>query len=175
MLTGNKIIGQHEYDIRLLSGDDETDVQDLCERCSDFSELIEGRPPEKDAGHGILFDLPPGKKPKDKYVFGVYKENSVLIAVIDMVKDYKATGEWIIGLLMIDPSERGNGLGRKLHDLIKIWVSEKHGKALRIGVVEENYKGHGFRREMGYAEVDRVKNTYGNKEHTLIVMGLCLK
>ena len=118
-MIGNKIIGQHEYNIRLLSGDDEIDVQALCERCSDFSELIEGRPPEKDAGKSILFDLPPDKELKDKYVFGVYKENDILIAVIDIIKDYKIAGEWMIGLLMIDPSERGNSLGRKLHDLIK--------------------------------------------------------
>lgn len=85
MLIGNKIIGNYEYNIRLLSGDDEIDVQALCERCSDFSELIEGRPHEKDAGSSILFDLPPDKELKDKYVLGVYKENDVLIAVIEMV------------------------------------------------------------------------------------------
>jgi len=99
-LIGNKVIGKQEYNIRLLSGDDETDVQDLCVRCSDFFELSEGRPPEKDAGKNLLFDLPPGKTMKDKFVFGVYKKN-VLIAIIDIVKDYKATGEWIIGLFML--------------------------------------------------------------------------
>ena len=178
MLTGNKIIGDHAYNIRLLSGNDESDVQALCERCADFSELIEGRPPEKDAGHSILFDLPPGKELNDKYVFGIYKENEeneILIAVIDMIKDYKVTGEWIIGLLMIDPSERENGLGRTLHDLIKAWVSQENGVKLRIGVVEENQKGYKFWCEMGYAEVDRAKSTYGNKEHTVIVMNLWLK
>ncbi|KPU43472.1 acetyltransferase (GNAT) family protein [Oxobacter pfennigii] len=175
MLTGNKVLDNYEYNIRLLSGDDEIDVQALCERCSDFSELIEGRPPEKDAGYSILFDLPPDKELKDKYVFGVYKENGVLIAVIEIVKDYKSIGEWIIGLLMIDPNERGNGLGRKLHDLIKAWVSEEHGKALRIGVVEENHRGYKFWCEMGYVEADRVKRTYGNKEHTVIVMNSFLK
>lgn len=171
----NKIGDLFEYNIRLLSGDDEIDVQALCERCSDFSELVEGRPPEKDAGHSILFDLPPDKELKDKYAFGVYKECGLLIAVVEMIKDYKVTGEWIIGLLMLDPSERGKGLGRKLHDQIKAWVSEENGRALRIGVVEENHKGHQFWCEMGYVEVERVKRTYGNKEHTVIVMNLLLK
>ncbi len=174
MLIENKKIGQSEYDIRRLSGDDGIDVQDLCERCSDFSMLIEGRPPEKDAGNSILSDLPPGKELKDKYVFGVYNENNTLIAVIDMIKDYKEPGEWIIGLLMIDPSDRGNGLGRKLHELIKTWVLEEHGKALRIGVVEENYRGHKFWREMGYVEAGRAKATYGKKENTVIIMNLIL-
>jgi len=165
------IINDSEYSIRMLTGRDEADVQDLCERCSDFFELVEGRVPEKDAGDNILSDLPPGKELKDKYNFGVYKEN-LLIAVIDIVKDYKADKEWIIGLLMIDPGERGNGLGRKLHNLIKDWVSEEHGKLLRIGVVEENRRGYKFWREMGYAEIAKSEETYGNKEHTVIIMNL---
>lgn len=163
------------HNIRLLSDDDETELQALCERCSDFSELIEGQPPKKDAAHNILFDLPPDKTMKDKFVLGIYKETDVLIAVIDMVKDYKTSGEWMIGLLMIDPSERGNGLGRKLHDFIRAWVLEKHGKVLRIGVVEPNHRGYKFWREMGYIEADRVKRTYGNRTHTVIVMNLLLK
>ena len=81
MLTGSETPSNLGHNIRLLSGDDETDLQALCERCSDFSELAEGRPPEKDAGHSILFDLPPEKTLKDKFVFGVYKETGVLIQV----------------------------------------------------------------------------------------------
>ena len=75
---------------------------------------------------------------------------------------------------MIDPSERGNDLGRKLHDFIKAWVSEKHGKVLRIGVVESNHRGYKFWRKMGYIEVDRIIRTYGNITHTVIVMNLLL-
>jgi len=127
-LIGNKRIGQHEYNIRLLTGKDEPDVQDLCERCSDFFELTEGRPPGKDAGN-----------------------------------------------LILDPNVRGSGLGRRLHDFIKDWVLEEHGRALRIGVVEENHRGHKFWCKMGYIEVDRVKMTYGNKEQTVKVMNLFLK
>lgn len=175
MLNGKKIIiGNSEYNIRILSGDNENEVQNLCERCSDFSELTDGRPPEKDAGYSILFDLPPDKEMKDKNVFGVYNEVNILVAVIDMVKDYKAVGEWMLGLLMIDPSERGNSLGRKLHDLIKSWVMEEHGSVLRIGVVKENIRGYKFWCEMGYVEVDRVDRTYGLKEHIVIVMNLFL-
>lgn len=175
MFIGSEIIGRYKYDIRLLSGSDGNEVQALCESCSDFFELTYGRQPEKCAGNSILFELPPGKALKDKYVFGVYNEKNVIIAVIDMIKDYKVTGEWIIGLLMIEPSERGNGLGRELHKFILNWVSEENGSKLRIGVVEENHRGYKFWCEMGYAEVDRVKSIYGNKEHTVIVMNLLIK
>ncbi len=92
-MTGSKIIGQYKYNIRRLSGDDDTDVQTLCERCSDFFELTEGRLPKKYAGNRV----------------------------------------------------------------------------------EGNHSGYKFWCEMGYAEVDRVKGIYGNKEHTVIVMNLLIK
>lgn len=172
-MEANKVINDREYKIRPLSDSHESEMQALCERCSDHWELHEGRMPE-DAWHTILSDLPPAKSPEDKFLFGVYNENNVLIAVIDILKDYKEPGEWMIGLLMIDPGERGNGLGRKLHDDIKTWVSEKGGRLLRIGVVEENYRGYKFWHEMGYFETGSVKMTYGKKEHTVILMNLFL-
>lgn len=176
MLSGTKpTIINADYTARLLSPADETTVQDLCERCSDFSLLIEGRLPEKSAGHDILFDLPPNKGLEDKYVIGVYKkENDLLIAVIDLIKDYKVSGEWTLGLLMIDPNERGHGLGRTLQAFIKTQVLAHQGSMMRIGVVEENHRAYKFWREMGYAEVDRVKMTLGIKEHSVIVMNLPL-
>jgi GNAT superfamily N-acetyltransferase len=175
MFSEYKILANNvEYIIKLLSCDDEVCVQDLCERCSDFSLLVEGRLPEKDAGHDILFDLPPNKDLKDKFVLGVYKNSDALIAVIDLIKDFKVQGEWTLGLMMIDPSERGKGLGKRLHECIKTMVSESKCKTLRIGVVEENYKAYEFWKGMGYIEVDRVRAKYGCKEHAVIVMNLCL-
>ncbi len=173
-MEANKVINDREYKIRPLSGSNESELQALCERCSDYWELHEGRMP-KDAWNIILSDLPPDKSPEDKFLFGVYRENDVLIAVIDIMKDYKEPGEWMIGLLMIDPAERGTGLGRKLHDDIKVWVSEKRGKLLRIGVVEENLKGYRFWSKMGYIESHRVERTFGNKSHTIILMNLLLE
>lgn len=170
MFTANIITEQEAYSIKLLSGDDEAAVQDLCERCSDFTELVEGRPPEPDAGRSILFDCPPDKDLTDKFDYGVYNESNTLIAIIDLIKDYKAVGDWIIGLLMIDPSHRGHGLGRKLHYLISTWVYEEQGKKLRIGVVAENHSGYEFWRAMGYTEVDRVTQQLGAKEQVVISM-----
>jgi len=65
-------------------------------------------------------------------------------------------------------------LGRMLHDFTKALVLEKHGKALRIGVVESNRRGHKFWQEMGYVESDRVERTYGKKTHMVIIMNLFL-
>lgn len=163
-----------ELMIRLLVSDDESIIQELCERCSDFFMLIEGRLPEKNAGHDILFDLPPNKELYDKFVYGVFNKNNVLLAVIDIVRNYKCVGEWVLGLLLIDPNERGKGLGQNIHDYVKNLVRENNGNKLRIGVVEENKIALRFWKDIGYSEVDRVMATYGNKEHNVIIMNLPL-
>ena len=162
------------YFIKILSPKEIYSVQDLWERCSDFSMLVEGRPPDKNAGHGVFFDLPPNKSIEDKLVFGAYNEESSLVAVMEIVKDYKEVGEWIIGLMMLDPKERGQGLGKKLHEFIKDYAGEHHADKLRLAVVEENQRAYGFWNKMGYKEIERVNKMYGLKEHVVMVMNLII-
>ena len=163
-----------EYTVRILSKEDENVVQGLCERCLDFFILTEDRYPEKGAGHEILFDLPPDKELKDKFVFGVYKEGTRLVAVVDLLKDYKQAGEWVIGLLMIDPVERGKGLGVRIHEFIRDTVVRHQAHTLRIGVVEDNKKAFNFWSKLGYSEKSRVNARYGNKNNVVIVMNQSL-
>jgi hypothetical protein len=80
-------VKEDSYEIRLLGSDDEADLQDLCERCHDFTLLTEGQLPGPTAGFDILNDLPPGKELEDKRVLGVY-DQELLVAVVEMVKDY---------------------------------------------------------------------------------------
>jgi GNAT superfamily N-acetyltransferase len=163
-----------DYYIRKLSIEDSGEVQRLCERCSDFYMLTEGGPPQRNEGYNILTELPPKKELKDKFVFGIYDDECCLIAVIDLVRDYKAKNEWMLGLFMIDPCERGKGLGKRLHEFTKQWVSSSQGDKLRIGVVEDNLNALKFWSGLGYTEIDRVKLTLGSKVNTIIVMNYLL-
>ncbi|WP_409227313.1 GNAT family N-acetyltransferase [Gudongella sp. SC589] len=169
-MKGITVNGEVFY-IKSLGANDEGDLQDLCERCYEFAILTEGRMPASNAGYDILNDLPPGKDMEDKLVLGVYG-NELLIGVVEMVRDYKVPGEWIIGLLLIDPDRRGISLGSAIHDYIREYVSLNGGSILRIGVIEENIKGMNFWKKLGYQEVERKEQSFGNKEHTVIVMNL---
>lgn len=168
----NKMIknGSHEFLVKVLSSEDESDLQKLNERCTDYYSIVEGRLPTDKAAYEILNDLPPNKEMKDKFVFGVYDCNSDLIAVIDIIRDYKIEREWAIGLMMIDPRERGKGLGSKLHHFLKEWVSDYQAQSFRIGVVEDNLNAIHFWSKLGYKEIDRVNMKLGNKDNIVIVM-----
>ncbi|QUH26107.1 GNAT family N-acetyltransferase [Serpentinicella alkaliphila] len=168
-------INRNTYLIRELSIYDEQKIQNLCERCLDYFELVEGTHPEECEGRNILYDLPPNKSLEDKFVFGVFDNMDRLVAVADIIKDYKAISEWIIGLMLIDPRERGLGLGRKVYDMIKEWISRSGGKAIRIGVVENNINGYNFWFSLGLREIQRVEMKFKLKEHIVIIMNTNLE
>lgn len=166
--------GNKEYTIRQLSIKDEKDVQQLCEHCSDFFMIVEGRLPQKNAGYEILTELPPNKDVKDKFVFGIYNDDSNLIAAIDLIRNFKIEKEWTLGLMMIDTSERGKGLGKRLHGFVKEWTSIFQAHSLRIGVVSDNQSAYKFWSSLGYTEVDRISMKFGEKDNIVIVMNYCL-
>jgi GNAT superfamily N-acetyltransferase len=50
----------------------------------------------------------------------------------------------MIGLLLIDPAERGKGLGKRVHELLTEWAIKLGAKSFRIGVIENNHIGIKF-------------------------------
>lgn len=169
-----KIYTVDKYVIRKLNNNDESILQNLCDRCADFYIMSEGKPPKKSTARNNLESLPPNKDYSDKIVWGIFKNEDQLIAVIDIVKDFPNEKEYIIGLMMIDPVERGKGIGSKLHDWLKEWCLELGVNKLRIGVITDNNRGYNFWTKLGYKEVKRVKQKLDYKENIVIVMNFSL-
>lgn len=165
----------NKYYVKRLTLGDENILQQLCTRCSDYYEVVEGRNPTQNAGHEILTMLPPNKDYKDKFVLGVFNQNSDLVGVIDVVKDYPDKGEWMIGLLMIDPMERCKGLGRSIHNGLIKWASKSKADKLRIGAAEDNYKSICFWSKLGYEEIKKVNIKLGDKDNVVVVMNYHIK
>ena len=171
----NKILNSgKEYLIKLLDFSDENIVQALCEQSPDYFEIVKNEEPGKDAGHEILTDLPVGKNISDKRVFGCFAAEGDLVAVADIIRDWKDKEEWMIGLLLILPGERNKGLGTSFHDFIKEYARANGAKKLRIAVVERNINAIIFWQKLGYQEVDRVKKKFGSNDGVVIIMNLAL-
>ena len=136
--------------LRQLSERDGAAVQELCERCGDYFRLHGGEPPSKNAAAEIFASLPPGKTQKDKFVFGVETPTGALAGVVDLVRDFPENGVWMLGLMLLAPGERGNGLGRAAHAELVQWAKALGAKSVRIGVIEENRDGARFWDSLGY-------------------------
>ncbi len=165
-----KLFKIDNYNTRLLCLGDTGPVRQLCDRCADYFNIVEGLPPSGEAVQDILESLPPGKGPEDKSVIGVFGRDGRLCALADLIDGYPETGTWMLGLLLIDPAERKAGLGRNIHKGLVQMAAKAGMRKIRIGLVQENTNAVGFWTHLGYMETNRVERHFGVKDHTVIVM-----
>jgi RimJ/RimL family protein N-acetyltransferase len=153
-----------------LSAEYAEQLQTLCERCADYSEMIEGKPPDSAAAQNLFYALPDGKEYDDKFLIGIFNSDK-LIGVLDVIRDYPDKDIWFIGLLMLEPAQRSKSIGTKIMKSLENWVSGLGARQLRLSVAEENTKALNFWRRVGFQETGvKLQKKFGNKEHTMIIM-----
>jgi GNAT superfamily N-acetyltransferase len=108
--------------IRFLQPGDEALAQALLEACADYRRLVTGLPPGPSDGVSLLVGRPEGRGPEDKFVFGVFTEPARLIGVLDVIRDHPNPRDWFIGLMLLGPSHRSQGLGRQLYLAFETWA-----------------------------------------------------
>ena len=102
--------------VRPLGEDDIPLIQDFSVRCADYSRLVTGHSPDPGDARALLEDVPPKKTRDDNLVLGVFeKEGRNLVGVLATVRDYPEPDTLYVGLLLLDPTARGGGLGNRLH------------------------------------------------------------
>src|SRR6266704_116523 len=114
------------YSLRQLRPQELPLLQALCERCAGVMqqdaglqqglslEHILGLPPGPSMAQDLARALPPGKEYDDKFLLGIFAGPQELVGVLDVIRDYPAQGEWWLGVLMLDPARRGQGLGESV-------------------------------------------------------------
>lgn len=160
------------YSIKKINEENILEIFDLCKRSSSFFEAHEGRYPCEESVKEILYELPEGYSYEQKHLFGVY-DNNFMVSIIDFLQDYPEKKETIIGLLLISPEYRNQGLGKKIHEIIiKISKDFFNAEKLRIGVVKDNITGVKFWTSLGYKKLKEVEMILGSKNNTVIIMNL---
>jgi myo-inositol-1(or 4)-monophosphatase len=137
------------YTIRPLDSDDGEALQALCERATDYFELVMGRPPGPAEAQSLYMALPEGKTYDHKLLLGVFHDIK-LIGVVDLIRDHPHPGTWTLGLLLLDPLHRGRGLGRAIVHALEDWVRQQGATKLRIDVARQNVRALHFWRHLGF-------------------------
>jgi GNAT superfamily N-acetyltransferase len=159
------------YRTRPLSPEDAAILQSLLERCADYSLLVTGSSPGPSAAASLLADRPEGKNLRDKLVIGLFTETQSLIGVLDAVRDYPAPDEWWLGLLLLDPPHRGQGLGQRIYQAFESWAVKQGARSIYLGVVEENRDAYRFWQKLGFTPVQKQPaRHFGNMEHVVITI-----
>ena len=162
-----------EYRIKQLCRNDISDLQGLCEKCSDYYILDQGTVANEDAARKILDALPPDKTLDDQYNLGIYDSDNNLLGIVNIIDSYPENGSWMLGLILIDPSKRNIGLGRYFHQEIINFAKTADGKKIIIGVLEDNQIALRFWKSIGYKLVKETKQDRGNNAtKTVLVFSL---
>lgn len=157
---------------RIGSGDvGDKALHKVLEKCSSYFLLAEEKFPTSETLREIVEEVPEGWKAEDKMVFKVVA-NEEEIGLVDILKNYPDDETWMIGLLLVTPEYRGCGVGGAIHQEIKGMALNNGIKRLRIGVLEENFRGRQFWRGLGYKLLKEARVTFNGREKTVEVMTL---
>jgi ribosomal protein S18 acetylase RimI-like enzyme len=109
---------------------------------------------------------------EDKVVFSLEKYNT-MVAIVDMLKDHPKKDVWWIGLMLIHPQFRNNGLGSQILDTIIYLLKKRSIPEIQIGVLEENSAAMHFWERQGFRVIESLPGRiFSDKTHTVFVMKL---
>jgi ribosomal protein S18 acetylase RimI-like enzyme len=146
-------------------------VRDLCQRASDYVQLEEGHVPDDAYVRKTLTDAPPSCGPDDIFLHGVERPNGSLAGICTSIRHFYERDEWYMGLLMLDPVERGSGLGRRVADHIIAQARADNAPCIRIAVLDANPRGRKFWESLGFTHEKSVQSD----DHLRHVLKLELK
>ena len=152
------------WTVRPLAASDVDALQALMERCDEFLSLVQGAPPSPVEAESLMAALPEGKSFDDKLVLGVEVEQT-LVGVIDLIRDYPVGGTWVLGLLLLEPVRRSNGLGAEVLSALERYVAGRGGRVLRLAIQDVNGGAKRFWQRNGYAIVETRRQRLGHPEH----------
>lgn len=129
-------------------------LQSLLEATGDYFDLATGLPPGPAEAETLLAALPDGKSLDDKLVIGITENGADLIGVLDMIRNYPDIGTWYLGLFLLRPERRGQGIGTAIVRQLTDWVSSQGARTIRLGVKDQNPRALYFWRSVGFDVVE---------------------
>jgi ribosomal protein S18 acetylase RimI-like enzyme len=173
---GEALFEVGEYRVRRVSAEDTPLLRNLGERCLEHIELHYGSPPDPEhIVRELLTDLPPDKALADKFGMGVFDRSGRLVGGIDVIRDFPEPREWYLGLFVLDPKYRDQGLGTKLLVALEDWLRGQGTAYLRLAASEHNEAGRRFWTRHGFETVKQVIAEFGNKQSVFHVMRRALE
>jgi GNAT superfamily N-acetyltransferase len=158
------------FTVRPLDRSEQDAVQTLMTACDDYAVMLTGKPHGPEAASDVFTSLPPGKDYTDKFVLAVDTPDKPLIGIIDAIRNYPEDGVWFIGLQLLHPAHRSQGLGEKVYEAFAEWAFSQGCDIVRLGVVKQNERGLQFWTKVGFQEVARQPMSFAGKDTEAVIM-----
>jgi GNAT superfamily N-acetyltransferase len=129
--------------------DDRDAVFDLCKRAADYIQLEYGHVPEMATVEAFIADVVPGGDVAQSPKRGAEADGQ-LYGIADMGFGYPNADDAYIGLLLLDPAARGQGVGQRiLAELTQLARARGVARQL-VAVLEANPRGFAFWQRQGF-------------------------
>ena len=140
------------WEIRPVEGEDFDTVLAMLERCNEFFELLDGVPITAESLRQDMAELPPRCVPEQKHFAALWKDGAPRI-VLDLVEGWPRPKTVFVGLFVMDPALRRQGVGRAvMAALLKAAKGAGFDRA-RLGCLLVNPVGHAFWEAMGFRDL----------------------
>ncbi len=148
-------------------------VESVYRRATDYLALESGLRP--DAAAQAFFEERPPASAEPPLKFGVPGSGGVLVAIGDLAFGYPEADDAYLGLLLLVPQARNEGLGRAILGEVKKLARLRHASRLLIGVLDANDRARAFWERQGF-ELDRTSGPHalGNRRHVVHRFALSL-
>ena len=141
-----------EWEIRPVGEDDFDAVLALEERCGEFFGLLDGAPVTAGSLRRDMAELPPRCTPEQKRFAALWKDGAPWI-VLDLVEGWPRPGTLFVGLFVMDPALRRQGVGRTVMTAVLKAAGGAGFDRVRLACLLDNPNGHAFWQAMGFRDL----------------------
>lgn len=145
------------------------DALDLALRAADYATLEMGGTPDDAYIRDFFTAVPPHLEPECLMHFSI-NEGPAMVGMLCIAKGYEYPDDWWIGLLLLDPAFRGQGIGHKVVSQIKKRASVQGINMLKLAILEANPRALKFWHREGFAHHRDAPATPESDGHDRVVL-----
>jgi len=132
-------------------------------------------PPTPESFQADLDDLPDGYTRSDEVIYRAFR-GSRPAGYAEVLRGYAHKGQWIVGIVLVDPTMRSGGIG---HDIVRAIVADARAcgvESLAAGVIVARERSLAFWSREGFTtEVSRRPIVVGGKKTHVVRLEFSLQ
>ena len=143
-------------------------VLEFFHRAADYALMERGQLPDATTVQDFFEDCPPGCDPDASLKLACLDSQGRILGIADMAFGFPERSDAYIGLLLMDPGIRAQGLGRRFLDHLVDEASRRRCRRMLVAVLDVNTRGCSFWEREGFVlEKTFEPRDIGLKKHIL--------
>ena len=148
-----------KYDVRKLNLDDVEIIYTFCKSNTQYYQYC-GKNISKELIEHDIRITPPGIQMEQKYYIGFF-ENSMLVAIMDLIDGYPNSNSAFIGFFMMNRTLQGVGIGSRIISEVLNYLKEQSFEKCQLGIDKDNPQSNYFWRKIGFELIREVVQEEG--------------